>query len=102
LGGQFFPVPDCIKRDVADCAACEPEVFAGGGSIVDETADRGEWVGDGFAGFFTCFFVVGDCSAVFDLDGCGGVEAYEAVLGEFSGAFDGFEKVSGGVFLVEF
>ncbi len=51
----------------------------------------------GFLSSFSC----GGGLAVFDLDCCFGVEAYEAELGEFAGAFDGFEKVCCGVLVVE-
>jgi hypothetical protein len=53
-------------------------------------------------GFVARLGVAGYCGSIFYLDGEGGVEAYEAILGEFAGSLNGFKKVRCGVVDLEF
>jgi hypothetical protein len=100
--GQFLPVADGVKGNVAYSASGEAEVLACCGVALDELADCGQGVGDLGVGFVAGLGVVCSGCSVFNLDCNGGVEAYEAVLCEFSGAFNGFEEVGCAVLGLEF
>ena len=67
--GEFFPVSDCVVRDVADCAAGESEFAVGNCFAFNEFFDCVEWVGGFFFGGFACVLVADFCVAVFCFDG---------------------------------
>jgi hypothetical protein len=102
VAGQFLPVANGVERNVTYGASSEAEVLAGGGVALDELANCRQGVGDLFAGFVAGLGVACSGCFVLNLDGNSGVEAYEAVLGEFTRTLDGFEEVGCTVLGLEF
>lgn len=99
---EFFPVANCVIRDVTYCSADKPEFVVANCLVFNETFDYGQGVTGFFLVFFPCSFVASCCCAILYLDGYFRVESDEGVLCQFFWSFDRFEKVSVFSVLIEF
>ena len=67
--GEFFPVANCVVRDVADCSSNKPEVAAGNSFAFNELCDGVQRVAGFFSDGFSGLLVADFCVAVFYFNG---------------------------------
>jgi hypothetical protein len=99
---EFFPVANCIIRDVSDGSSDESELFIVNCSAFNEFLNDVQGVAGFFSVFFSSSFVADYRFFILYFDGELRIKSYERVLRQFFWAFYGFENVGCFIMLVEF